>query len=522
MQRFLTKKYLFIGVGILLVLLVSYLIFKPKVDSSVQTEIVKKQNLKQTVLATGQVSSSTDLNLSFKGSGIVGDVKVKVGDQVKANDILANLTQKDQIASVTQARGSYASALANYNKVLAGASGPDIDIAKAAVASAETNLFNANFSYNATVKQQNTLVSSAQTALYNAGLAAKSDVIVPGSSSVTVTGAYSGSQSGVYNFTIYYSQGYRLQWYGIETGKSVDQIRSGIPLPLGTKGLYVTFSDVATIPTNVTWTVNIPNTESATYVTAYNSYQAAIQAKDQAILTAQNAISSAQAALDQAKSQLASKQSAARPEDVAVARAQLLSASGQVQGAEALLESTVIRAPADGTITTVDVKIGEQASPTKAAIVLQDVNSLHLEANISEANIASVKIGQPVDLTFDALGADRTFRGVVQLIDPASTVVSGVVNYKVTASVDNLPEIKPGMTANMTVSVGNKDNVLAISSRAVISRDGKKYVRLISDSKKKTYSEVEVETGMEADGGLVEITSGLTEGQEIVSFINKK
>lgn len=192
-----------------------------------------------------------------------------------------------------------------------------------------------------------------------------------------------------------------------------------------------------------------------------------------------------------------------------------------MQAAQAALESTVIRAPANGTITVVDVKPGEPATVGKAALVLQDVENLHLEANISEANIASIVVGQEVELTFDALGSERKFKGLVQLIDPASTVVSGVVNYKVTASVEKLPEIKPGMTANMTVSVGGKDNVLAVPSRAVVSRDGKKYIRVITDSQKKTYKEVEVTTGIEADGGLIEISSGLEENQEIVSFINK-
>ncbi len=91
----------------------------------------------------------------------------------------------------------------------------------------------------------------------------------------------------------------------------------------------------------------------------------------------------------------------------------------------------------------------------------------------------------------------------------------------VKASLPNdVSEIKPGMTANMTILVGEKDNVLAIPQRAVIS-DGKKNVRVIDNDKNKTYHEVEVQTGMEADGGLVEITSGLNEGQEIVTYIKQ-
>jgi HlyD family secretion protein len=180
----------------------------------------------------------------------------------------------------------------------------------------------------------------------------------------------------------------------------------------------------------------------------------------------------------------------------------------------------VIRAPTNGTITSVDVKVGEQAQALKSVIVLQDVDNLHVEANVSEANIAQVAVGQQVTYTFDALGPDRTFTGVVQAIDPASTVVSGVVNYRVTTSVDKLPEIKPGMTGNMTILTASKDSALSVPSRSVLSHDGKKFVRVLDDPKKKTYHEVEVKTGLEADGGRVEVVSGLSENQPIVSFIN--
>ena len=108
----------------------------------------------------------------------------------------------------------------------------------------------------------------------------------------------------------------------------------------------------------------------------------------------------------------------------------------------------------------------------------------------------------------------------MQTVNPASTVVSGVVNYKVVASLEKLDEIKPGMTANLTVLVGEKAGVLAVPQRAVI-QNGKKQVRIVDDTTKKTYHEVEVQTGMEADGGLVEIVSGLSEGEEVVTFIKK-
>jgi multidrug efflux pump subunit AcrA (membrane-fusion protein) len=80
-------------------------------------------------------------------------------------------------------------------------------------------------------------------------------------------------------------------------------------------------------------------------------------------------------------------------------------------------------------------------------------------------------------------------------------------------------KLKPGMTDNMTITVAEKKNALVIPSSAIINKDNKHIVRVINDPKKKTYTEVSVETGLEADGGLTEITSGLNVGQEVVTYI---
>ncbi len=555
MRRFLQKRYIFGLIALIVIGGVAYKVTRPKVDASIQTDTAKQQDLKKTVLATGQVTSQTDLGLNFRGSGIVQKITTKVGAQAKQGDILATLDQKDQAASLTQARGSLASAQANYNKVISGASGPDIDVSRAVVASAQVALDNAKASTNSVVasaqvaldnakksftdtqRQQASLVKNSYSVLLNSGLSA-----VPGNSNlsttvVTISGNYTGGE-GSYKITAF-NDGSEPRFVASGLESSNGLMRTA-PVSLGAKGLYVQFSNTTAYSGDF-WIVDIPNTKSASYTSNLSAYNSAVQNQSSAISAAQNLINStqsayeqasvsaagsvtiAQSALDQANSQLALKQQQARPADVAAARAQILSASGQVQAASANLENTVIRAPSNGTITTVNIKVGEQAIPGAiAAIVLQDVDNLHVEANISEANIASVQVGQTVSFTFDALGPDRTFNGLVQLIDPASTVVSGVVNYKVTAGVDKLPEIKPGMTANMTILVGQKAHVLSIPQRAVLSHDSKKFVRVITDSQKKTYEEKEVTTGMDADGGLVEVVSGLSAGQEIVTFIAAK
>jgi HlyD family secretion protein len=505
-RKFFTKKKIIWGSIILLVLIfIGYKIFKPKdLSGSIQTDIVRKQDIKRTVLSTGQVVSQIDLSLSFKASGVIQKMNSKEGDAAKEGDVLATLDQRDQLASLTTARGSLAQAQANYQKVLAGASNEDIAVMQVALDNAKSTL-------ETTTEQQKVLVANAYSTLLNTGLdAIPSSGNAPGTTA-TITGSYAGVDQGMYKISIYATgAGLRYQVSGLESAEGYVDIT---PQPLGTKGLYIQFSSTL-VPVNNVWTVSIPNNQAALYVSSYNAYQSAIQNQRAAIASAKNAIASAQAALDLKKSQ-------ARPADVAAAQAQIISAEGQVQAAAASLENTVIRAPANGTITKVVKKVGEQATAMQEVIVLQDVSMLHIEADVSEANIADLKPGQVIDMTFGALGPDRHFTSKVQTVNPASSLSSGVVNYKVVASFEGVPEIKPGMTADLTILTAQKSGALTVPLRAIINRNGKKYVRVIDDSKKKTYHEVEVSTGLEADGGLVELTAGLSEGQEIVTFIKQ-
>lgn len=498
------KKIIWTSIIVLVVAFIGYRIHTgSNAAANIQTDTVKKQNLQQTVLSTGQVVSSTDLNLSFKSSGVVTKVTVKEGDKVKQGQVLATLDQSSALASLTTAQGSLASAKANYEKVLAGASNEQI-------AAAQVALSNATSALASTKTQQDTTVRNAYSTLLNTAIAA-----TPGSSNgdnvlPTIFGTYTGQAQGVYSISVYSTgSGLKFQVSGLEVSNG--DVKNQ-PVALGTRGLYIQFG--SNPAAQDTWAVNIPNIYASTYVANYNAYQAALQAQAQALISAQSAVDTAQA-------NLAVQQAQARPADVDAAQAQILSAQGQVGSAYATVQNTVVAAPADGTITQVDIKVGEQANAQGEVMVLQDIGNLHAESNVSEADIASLQVGQSVDYTFDALGPDRHFKGAVLTINPASTVVSGVVNYKVTASLENIPEIKPGMTANMTILVAQKDNVLSVPSQAVINQNSKQYVRVIDDAKKKTYHQVQVQTGLQADGGLVEITSGLSEGQEVVTYIKQ-
>lgn len=485
-----TKKIIIITALIIIAIVAYFMFGRSKSPDSIQTDFATKQNLQETVLSTGQVVSGTDLSLSFQGSGVVRQVYVKEGDKVELGQKLAELDQASAMASLTSARGSLAQAQANYEKLLAGTNIDNINTGAIITKSSEVAL---NGAYNNALNALN----DASVKIYNV-LASVTTI-----QNTYFTGFDQSARDGKTKIKIALDS-LSLALDKIKGSSSSSEIDDA--LSVAVYSLNTTSNSLKVIRDTFDETYyygRIPDSEKL----AIDTYRTTINTVLLSIINNQQAISNAKISFLQSQ-----------PE-IKLAKGQVLSAEGQVQSAQAIVNNSIVLAPASGVITQIDIKVGEQATPSKQVMILQDIDNLHTEADVSEANIASLQTDQVIDYTFDALGPDKHFTGKVLTINPSSTVISGVVNYKITGSLDNVPEIKPGMTANMTILVAKKDNVLSIPSTAVINKNGKQYVRAIDDPKKKTYHEVQVQTGLQADGGLIEIISGLNDGQEIVTYI---
>ena len=485
-------------VGAIIVIGILYAIFHTT-PSTVTVYPVAKADLQSTILATGQVTSATDLSLSFSTSGTIETLPVAVGDKVVKGQIIATLDNASEYAALKSAQ-------ANYQKVVDGSSSEEVAVAQASLESAQSSL-------DSTKKVQDNLVASAYRAMLNVDLAPESD-----SGTVTVSpilsGTYTGADEGTYTITTYAtgSGGY-FSYQGLESGTG--QFNSGVVSAMGTHGLFLQFPANYQFNTNSVWKVTIPNMKSPNYLTRYNAYQDALKAQD-------SAITAAQAAVVQAKANLDLKKAGARSADLAIADAQVLSA-------QALYDKTIIRAPAGGTVVHVDTKIGEQAKPQQEIATIQDVGSLYVEANINETNIARIALDQPVRMTLDAFGPDTIFTGSVIHIDPSSTTADGVVNYIMKASIQNpvckdaadcedliKDKVRPGMNANMIITAWDKPNAIAVPKASITkATDGTTSVNVIVDDKTGAYKKQTIVTGLVGDGELVEVVRGLSGGEKI-------
>ena len=160
------------------------------------------------------------------------------------------------------------------------------------------------------------------------------------------------------------------------------------------------------------------------------------------------------------------------PDDVAALQA-------RITAAQAALSQAQITATFDSTITDIQVKAGDQASPGRVAFRLDDLSTLLVDVRVSEVDINRVFLGQPVLLTFDAVFGIE-YNGVVSKISNVGISTQGVVEFIVTVELTDADEnVRPGMTAAVNIVVEELSNVLLVPNRAVRFQDGQRVVYLL-------------------------------------------
>jgi HlyD family secretion protein len=261
---------------------------------------------------------------------------------------------------------------------------------------------------------------------------------------------------------------------------------------------------------------------------ARNNLNNIILSSDQQVSAAQSRLDSTVKAVDLAQARLNNISAPAREQDISLAEAQVNQARAALANIEDQLANSIIIAPLSGVITQVNYSVGEQFGISGQPVVkmLADSN-FEIEVDVSESDINKIKIGDKAGITLDAFSDDIIIPGVVSFIEPAQTLIQGVVYYKVKISFSDLISIqenlsnqglslKSGMTANVVITTNKKDNVLAVPARAVIDDNGSKIIRILENNELR---EIFVQTGLKGDEGLIEIREGLKEGDQVVTFI---
>ena len=207
---------------------------------------------------------------------------------------------------------------------------------------------------------------------------------------------------------------------------------------------------------------------------------------------------------------------------IANARATIAVAEANARNAQVAVDYTLIRAPFDGVIIAKNANVGDMVTPfssaadSKGAVVsMADMGTLEVEADVSESSLAKVKVGQPCEITLDAL-PDTRFRGhisrMVPTVDRAKATVMTKVEF---AAID--PRILPDMSAKVSflsqdVTPEQQKPLVAVHPDALVTRDAGSIVLVVRDGK---LVEVPVMRGATI-GDVVAITGSVKSGEKVV------
>ena len=538
---------------VIIIIIALVILFKGNKDKvRYITELSQITDISETVEVTGSVESADDIQLNFPVTGTLSNVLVSVGDSVNNYQTLATLLAGDRYALVESARAQVDIAQSQLDELLAGASDQDVSVTEEEVASAES-------SYQASLDTLTNLESTRDVELSNLEETALNvlddkyfvaqysldliyDIILDSTADAhlfvydvsklteaknqyqVAKNSYEDVLDSINTATV--SSEYNDIIFALEEFKQV--------LENVSNSLSLTF-DVLTVTINNTeYTETIVNnfkSDINTQLTAINTAISSVQTSfsnlrtrslyyANEIITSNNNIEASLASLNLAKAKLNLKKTPARDFEIASSEANLRNAKANLNRYLSDLSQTVIKAPVEGIITEVNFDKGEQTSLSTPVISMIGLSKTQIEVDVPESDITKLEVGDQIDITLDAFSSDKMFKGTITFIDPAATVINEVIYYKVKANFNDLDEkIKSGMTADLIISTNSKENVLVVPSRAIIYREGEKYVQLLKNGE---LVEKPVKVGLRGDTGLVEILSGIVEGEEVITFIKNK
>ena len=337
----------------------------------------------------GIVQSESQVDIRTESTGSITRVLVKSGDKVGAGQVIAEIENSSQRASVAQARSL--------------------------VQAQQSQLDNLEDSF--TSSGNTVAVENAYRTLLSSGLVAE-----PGSEDSTlvppvISGIYTGSTEGIYDLRI--ARGQQLKDYqfylkGIEKIRTTDIIDNQLKsTALGSYGLKITFPGEVEDYLNSSWIVRIPNTESSSYVANLNAYNAALDSQSGII------------------------------DQVAAQKAQVENAKSNLDIALAQLEKTIIRSPITGTVNNLKIDLGDFVSVFQSVAVVANDNQLEIKTYITENDKKSLKVGLPTRVS-------GKYNGVITSIDPAVDATTKKIEASI--SIEEKADLINGQSVSVSIA----------------------------------------------------------------------
>jgi multidrug resistance efflux pump len=550
-------------------------------ESAVQTATVQRGNIMKTISTSAIAASQSTANLSFGSSGRVTAVNVAVGQEVKQGDVLAEIDASSLQNALTRAQVNLLSAQNKLNQLLEGSTAAELASVDQSIIQAQENLDKANQAMQDLYSPASDAVNSAQQAVLSAqsqltkAQQARADVGTNWNDAHdTAIAALEKAERTEDDAKDAQDDAEDAYNTCLDNNEDETLCTTQKNAYSGAKTAYENAQDAVDMAeTTLSKLGSGPDANDIAIADmAVQSAQLALQSANDKLAAlgnpsgddanqAQQAIDSANAALTAAEAKRDETYQGSKPEDISAQQDQVRLAQISIDEAKKDLEKAQIVAPFDGTVSALNITVGDQAgtgsasssSSSSASIVLNTPNAVVLSLSIGESDLPDVKAGQNGTAVFDALSG-QIFPIVIDSVGTNPTTTQGVVTYQAKARILDAASVRlmigsgatsgqsgqappaaqtpsasqspsatdstaasakpvPGMNATVTIIVDQAQNVLMVPSSTVQSDGPNNVVDIQNDDGSTTRQTVE--TGL-TNGTSTEIRNGLEEGQMII------
>ncbi len=525
--------YIVIGTAVLVVLV--FLFFRNGEPEYHYTE-VERGDLVQEIFETGSTEKGNDVKASFREGGRIENIFKSEGESVNKGDVVAVLDKRDLELSLREARAALSSAEASLERMVTGSTREEVEVAEAAVKSAKNALSSAEDvledQKKNTEEALKTAYQSVPTVLGDVFSGVKEvNIGIKDIASTYFTGlVVSETTSGRRSRDVI-----RRSTEAIERYKDM-AMESDITFSEKEEALEKTREELRTIIGEIDNIINIAdsdfyeervsdadkellrgyrvsvNTVLGEVTSLIGSISLINTAERAKITSARNNVSSAENSLNQAEKELERVRAGAESADVRVREAAVDQAKAKIELLTNRISDATLRSPVSGMVSDVLARSGEVVSAGVPVAVITPEEDIQIAVDIYEGDISKISIGNEVSASFVAF-PNRKFMGEVVFINPTGKIMDGVVYYSIKIILDEYPEnVLPQMTVDVTIKTEERKDVLMIPERLTYRRDGKTYVMVFEEE---NYVERGVEVGIRGEGRMVEVVSGLNEGEKI-------
>jgi HlyD family secretion protein len=504
-------------ISVVLILVIgsgAYLILKNKDDLGFDFAPAGTGALERVINVTGRVGSVSSVDLAFENSGKIASVSVDVGDRVFAGQTLISQVSSGISADLAQAKARLKSEESKFEELKRGARPEEIAVQKIKVESAEINLQKAK---QALVDEIRNSYTKADDAVTN-----KVDQIFsnPTTDNPKLNISVNNSQYKINAESGRISSGRILKEWKV----SVNNLTINNDLELKGNEARNNILMIQNFLEDISLVVNSlevnPNLTQAT-IDGYKSNMSTARSNmDTAMInlsTDIDGLRSDTSSLNLAREELILMEAGSDPQAILSGEAKVEEAVANVEKFQSELNKRFIVAPISGLVTFVEILPGEIVSGGEVVVSLISDNDLEVTANVPETDIVEVFVGNEASIELDAYSDGVIFKAKVVKIDPAETIIEGVPVYKTTFVFTNSDQrIRSGMTADIDILIARKESVLAIPRRAIFEEGGKEFVRVWDGME---IVKKEVQTGLVGSDGKIEILSGISIGENVITFI---